>query len=634
MALLLVLGAAVLALRYAPLIDDVRAVRDSAQRLASQVRALGPADLDALRLTGLRGELTELEREIAPIRDMLSHDALVGLARALPLVGSQVQAADSLVQAAESLTEAGDLGLGLADELVTLRETDAGDPATPMLPRLVGLMATSGDRVDRIAELIGVAGAHLDAIPPDALGPILEARDLVREPLREYAPLLEAYREADDVVPGMLGWGGARRYLILAQNPAELRPAGGYAGTIGVLGFRDGALVEQQFQDVYDIMRKPGLPWIEPPEELVAHLLGEGQSWRSADAAWAADFPTAARKALEMYAIEAGDADLDGVIAMTTYALDRMLEVVGPVTVEEYDITVEPGDVTLTLLGATRGTPADVQGRKDVLDVLARTVMARLLALPPERWAPMVEAIGQIGSERMAMVWLADEEAQDLILEAGWSGVVRQERGDYLYVVESNMAPTSKYNLVVDRTDSLVVRLDEEGDALNSLRLDWQNDAGKPGEPYRSIREFSVNKEGWYGSYVRVLAPSQSELVTASGRASDEIRGAERVHEEAGRASFGTYLLMPPGPSTMTWLWSAPGVALPVGDTWEYRIVVQKQPGARPRPFAIRIDLPDGAALLEAPADAVVRSGRVQVERSLATDQELRLLYELPPSQG
>ena len=73
------------------------------------------------------------------------------------------------------------------------------------------------------------------------------------------------------------------------------------------------------------------------------------------------------------------------------------------------------------------------------------------------------------------------------------------------------MSPTSKYNLVVDRSDALVVKLDEEGDALDSLRLDWQNDAGKDGEPYRSLRSFSNNEEGWYGAYVRVLTPAGSE---------------------------------------------------------------------------------------------------------------------------
>jgi hypothetical protein len=298
--------------------------------------------------------------------------------------------------------------------------------------------------------------------------------------------------------------------------------------------------------------------------------------------------------------------------------------------VDEYDVTVEPGDVTLTLLGATRGTPTDLEGRKDVLDALAREVLARVMRLPPERWPALLEAFEEIGTEKMAQVWFADPEVERLASDAGWAGEVRQDGSDYVYVTEANMAPTSKYNLVVDRSDSLVVRLDDAGDALSSLRLDWQNDAGKPGEPYRSLRSFSENPDGWYGSFVRLLAPADSELLTATGHAADEVRGAELAEEEAGRAAFGTYLFMPPGASTLTWLWSAPKAATRVDDGWAYDLVVQKQPGARPVPLSIRIDLPAGATVTEAPEDAVVEDGRVRLTRSLASDQDVRIRYTLP----
>ena len=232
----------------------------------------------------------------------------------------------------------------------------------------------------------------------------------------------------------------------------------------------------------------------------------------------------------------------------------------------------------------------------------------------------------------MAQVWFADDAAQQMAMGSGWAGPVRQDGGDYVYVAEANVAPTSKYNLVVDRSDSLVVRLDASGGALSSLRLDWQNDAGKRGEPYRSLREFSQNTDGWYGSFVRLLTPADSELLTATGQASDEVRGAELVEEEAGRAVFGTYLFMPPGGSTLTWLWANPEAATSGDDGWAYDLVIQKQPGARAVPLSIRIDLPDGATVTDAPPDAVVEDGRVSVERSLDRDQVVRVRYDLPAS--
>jgi hypothetical protein len=62
---------------------------------------------------------------------------------------------------------------------------------------------------------------------------------------------------------------------------------------------------------------------------------------------------------------------------------------------------------------------------------------------------------------------------------------------------------------------------------------------------------------------------------------------------------------------------------------WEYRLVIQKQPGARAEPLTIRIDLPEGASVIEATEGAVVEGDRVRYETTLVTDLELRVRYEL-----
>jgi hypothetical protein len=636
LALVLLVGAiaglAVVGMHYLSVVDDIRGVRESSARLADDVSTLGAADLQRNTVDHIRSELDALEERLAPIEDLLADDPLVGLARRLPGAAPQVQAADSLVAAGASLVEAGHIGLGLADRVVALREADDADPEFALMPGLVELMATSGEQVDRVAGLLADARSALDAIPPEAVSQIREARDLVAGPIASYEPLLDTYRELDDVLPRLLGWGDEKRYLVLAQNPAELRPSGGYTGTVGTITLRDGAIVGQDFVDTYDLSVQADLPFVDPPDELTAYLLGEGQSWRLADANWSPDFPTVARKAMEFYGIETGEEDIDGVIAITTYALDRLLEVTGPVDVPEYGVTVQPGEVTMTLLGATRGTAGSIEGRKNVLDALAVETLNRLLSLPPENWEEIVTALEDVGSQRSALVWLADEDAQGLVEDAGWDGRVRQDAGDYLYVVESNVAPTSKYNLVVDRTDTLSVTLDDKGTATNQLRLDWQNRAGEPGEPYASLRSFSISEEGWYGAYLRALTPEGSKLLSARGAVSQRIHGAERVGTEAGRTVFGNDLLMPPGPSKLTYRYRVPGAAVQRDGGWLYELVVQKQPGARPVPVTVEVVLPEGAAVTDLPEGATVDDGTVRLRADLDRDLELRIGYNLPES--
>ena len=264
-----------------------------------------------------------------------------------------------------------------------------------------------------------------------------------------------------------------------------------------------------------------------------------------------------------------------------------------------------------------------------ILDALAREITTRLLSLPPDRLFGMVDATADIASERMAMAWFVDPALQAVVEASGWSGAIRETTGDYVYVVEANVAPTSKYNLVVDRSDSLVVKLADDGAALSSLRIDWQNDAAKAGEPYRSLRSFSNNQDGWYGALLRILVPADSELLTVSGHASDDVRGAESISEEADRAVFTNYLFMPPGASTLTYLWTSATAATETEDGWVYSLVIQKQPGARPHPVTMRVDLPAGAEVLEAPANAVIADGKVRLEAELSSDLELLIRYAL-----
>src|SRR5687767_8550194 len=117
--------AAIAAVRYAPLLDQARLARETARSLSAHAGSLDPADLDTASLASLRAELDSLASLLAPFRDLVSCDPLVGIARDLPLVGRHVESADALVAAADALLEAGDLGLDLADEAAAIRAQDA-----------------------------------------------------------------------------------------------------------------------------------------------------------------------------------------------------------------------------------------------------------------------------------------------------------------------------------------------------------------------------------------------------------------------------------------------------------------------------------------------------------------------------
>ncbi|HEY5520180.1 MAG TPA: DUF4012 domain-containing protein [Candidatus Limnocylindrales bacterium] len=425
--------------------------------------------------------------------------------------------------------------------------------------------------------------------------------------------------------PALAGMSGERRYLVLALDPAELRPAGGYTGTVGVVGIDHGHIVERDFGDVYRYDFQPGLPYVEPPVALQNHLLGDA-SWQIADAAWSPDFPTAAQESLRLYELESGDTRIDGVIALTTYAVDALLEAIGPVDVPEYGVTVHAGETTMTALELTRGTSSD---RKGFLDALAGHILDRLAGFSPLDMPKLVDAFNAIRDRRDAMVWLADPSAEAWVAGTPLGGAVGQEPGDYIYLVEANVEPPSKYNLVVQRSDSINVALDATGTASDSIAMQWQNSAMAEGSAFDLIRSYSTNKAGLYGAYVRLLTPSTSSLSAVAGEAMDSIDTVEETSTEAGRNVFGNYLLMGPGASTLRYDWTEPGAATASQSIWTYQLTVQRQPGAADIPVEVTVNLPDGAQIVSTTAGAFT-GHTITLNAKLDLDLSLEVSYRLP----
>ena len=339
--------------------------------------------------------------------------------------------------------------------------------------------------------------------------------------------------------------------------------------------------------------------------------------------------PTAAQESLRLYELESGDTRIDGVIALTTYAVDRLLEVTGPIDVPEYGVTVHAGETTMIALAQTRGVSTQTSQRKAFLDALAGHILDRLTALSPLDMPKLVDALNAIRDRRDAMVWLADPAAEAWVAASPLGGTVGQGPGDYVYVVEANVGPPSKYNLVVQRSDSINVALDGDGNATDSIAMQWQNSAMTQGEPYDSIRSYSTNVVGLYGAYVRVLTPATSTLGAVAGNAMDSIDSVEDTSTEVDRNVFGNYLLIGPGGSSLSYDWSEPGAALQSQGVWDYQLPVPRQPGTDDIQLAVTVTLPAGAQV-ESTTATTVSGQTVSLNTTLDRDQRLEVRYRLP----
>jgi hypothetical protein len=618
-------------IRYSGLVRDGLALRDSMNRLAADVKAIGP-DFDRTGLNRLQTDLDDVERRLGPVRDIVGSDPLVALLRAAPPTGDQVRGADHLLAAATDLTQAGDHGLLVARRYVQIREAGRQETGSVMAD-LVSLMASSRDQVIDISDAIKAARGELDAMPGGLVSQLADARNLVQKELERIQPALDSYARVQDQLPDMLGMNGPRRYLVLAEDPAELRPSGGFIGTYGLVTFDQGRITERKFQNTLILDFAPGPPYVEPPPGLKGHLLGTQFSWQLADAGWSPDFPTAAQKALELYTVESGDGKIDGVIALDTYGIDLLLGVTGPITVPEYGVTVQPGQTTLTALANTRQSSDPGVDRKAFLDAFGGELLDAMMGTPTAKWPDLLDALHAGASQRHLMAWTKNASAQGLVAWAGWDGAVRQDSGDYVQAADANVAPTSKYNLVTQRSLDLKADIDAVGNAHDTLTLNWDNRADEP--EAAALRQLPyTGTNGMLGNYLRVLTPERSRLQSVSGGRLVPLSGVEEISEEAGRTSYGIFLLEPPGPTSATISWVSPYPVDTNDTTGLYRLTVQKEAGRPAEPLSVTVTVPEGATILETSPGMAVSAQTATLQTTAATDVQLWVRYSLPQPEA
>jgi hypothetical protein len=634
--LLVAAGGALAVFRYLPALGDARALRADLETMAGRVQEAG-LGIDRATMDALDGDLVSATGRIDHLRDLLANDPLVALARALPPTAADVRGADDAVSAAGDLISAAGDGLAIGRRFVEIRASQttgaqaAGAQNASALSQIVELMATSRDRAIAAAAAVARAKQTLAGIPDGLAGELESVRDAMTARIAKYGPLLDGYLSASARLPAILGWDAPRRYLVLTQNPAEVRPTGGFIGSFGIIAFDKGRITERKFQDVFLLDLPWDYPFIKGPQELHDYLLGNKQPWQLADANWSPDFPTSAQDAIRLYANESGDTNIDGVLAITTYTIDELLKVTGPVTVPQFDLTIASGQTTLKLLQAVWAAAAGGStDRKAVLGPFADQLLASLLGLPPAKWGQLLGDAETFRQGRLLLAWFRDPADQALVAGTGFDGAVRADLGDYVDPVDSNVAPTSKLNAVTTRSLDLKVQIDAVGNARNILAVTWQNGIETAvGAPYRALPV--IGKSRILGMYFRLLVPERSRIEGVSGGSYAPLMDPAVVEDEAGRTAIGTYLRVPPGRTSLTYTWTSPYAANADQAGGTYQLTIQKQAGLLPGPLALTIRVPAGFHITDASPALTVR-GDTATLSATTFDQDIVIAVRYTPT--
>lgn len=385
-----------------------------------------------------------------------------------------------------------------------------------------------------------------------------------------------------EIAPQWLGADRPRVYLLVAQNSDELRPTGGFITGVSLLRADRGKISVGDFQDSYlvDDLTKMHPP---APEPLLVRMYA--WQWLFRDANWSPDFPTTALQLQSLYQFDRGIAP-DGVIAVNLGSVSRLLEALGPVTVDPYNEQVDATNV-VDRIQAYWASPLRVGSendqwlkRKDFVGKLFETITKRIMVGDFNR-VRMMRAVYDVAVAKDVLVYLNEMPIA--------SGALYSGKDDALMVVDANLG-WNKVDGNISRQADYSITYNADGTAKVVLALTYTNLS--PGRDSFCVHQplifksYDEMEQGCYWNYVRVVVPAGSQLLF-----SNTDSRALKEQEIPGRVSFGGFFLLERGARrTIRFEYLLPANSPSAS---AYTLHLEKQPGARPIPFLVHLTLPN-----------------------------------------
>ena len=436
---------------------------------------------------------------------------------------------------------------------------------------------TAGPELKNISESLNFAFGEISKIKyAGILRPFKGKIAFYKDQFNEARLFLANAIPMSELLPPLFGYPDKSAFLFILQNSDELRPTGGFIGTYGILEVDSGDIMRFDTHDVYhmDMPVKDKLT-VAPPEPLAEYLGVE--KWYLRDANWSPDWPAAAEKIRWFFneedkllpakdQINNFNGSFSGVIGITPKLITDLLALIGPIYIGEEEFNehnfikllqykVEKGYAQL-------GIPS--WHRKKIIGEILKELKLKIFALPAKKLYEAVNILEQNLDEKNILLSFRDKAMAAVADEQGWDGKVMPADGDYLMVVDANMA-SLKTDAVMARSINYKVEQSVAG-LFADLRLNYAHNGDFNWQTTR------------YRTYTRVYAPFGSELIAAEGIS----EGEAEVYNELGKTVFAGFISVEPGEiGQLHFYYKLPMPLHELAKQKKYELYIQKQPGKK-----------------------------------------------------
>lgn len=423
------------------------------------------------------------------------HTILQTIAGMIPFVHGELQSREKVLLAGE------EIAVGNSYLISTLK-TIASEPSSTLTYKLNSLVSTlRAANPNYEMALDNLNDVDLKNLPFKYQEQFKDFRSLFENLVKNFKSLADLNGTLQEI----FGGNGQRRYLLTFQNPAELRPTGGFIGSFAILDVKDGKIVNFEIPagGSYDLDGQLQEHLIPPlPLTLI------NKRWEFQDANWFPDFRASAEKTLWFYN-HSRNATADGVIAINASVLERLLGIIGPISDSSRNLNLSSENALSIIQDQVENGPEKLLNKpKKILSDLAPTILDTIRKAPTKILLPLLGNLEEALNQKEIQAYFTDPSAESAVISSGWGGAIAETdpNSDYLLVVNTNLEG-QKSDARIRQLISHEAVIADDGTVVDTVVITREHTG--------------MSSEKFYGApnidYLRIYVPAGSTLLSASG---------------------------------------------------------------------------------------------------------------------
>ena len=401
-----------------------------------------------------------------------------------------------------------------------------------------------------------------------------------------------------------------KKFLIFFANNMELRPGGGFIGSLGILKIKNYTIEGIEIYDVYDIDGRLTVH-IEPPKPIKKYL--NIAHWFLRDSNFSPDCWENYQTAKFFLEKSVGWKDFAGGIFITNSAIQKILSAFPPLYLPDLKekITKDNFYLKTQFYVEKNFFPGSIQ-KKSFLSSIIRSLIINIENVSANQ---LLLNLFESLEEKQIVLAFEEEDYQKIIEDLGWAGRLAKpiclssvEKNcivNFLFPYEANLG-ANKANFFINRHYSLKITIDSLGKITNYFTILFKNEAKDnvfPGSIYRNFFQILLPKN----TFIKEIKKDGVLIEDASFEEKEELK------------KIGLFLEIPPKKTILLEI-VYQNDKLITSDSI-LQLIIQKQIGAQNSNFTLKLNLAKNIAIINQNFFPLVKNQEIIYNNYFSTDK-------------